>query len=164
MWTFRSFVLLCFVVIVCAANPRKRKGKPEYEYYEDYDEEVDTKLPSAMERVAAVRRQYGGGGGGGGGGNLDILAPLVLLAPLAGLAALYSAAAINSNSALLTIATINNGKRRRKRETKAEQMRSELAILSNYISKHPEMGGLEVNRRKFTDRWARSWQWKFGWW
>ncbi len=50
---------------------------------------------------------------GGGGSAVDFLAPLVLLAPLAGLAALYTAAAINANSALVTLATLNTGKKKR---------------------------------------------------
>jgi hypothetical protein len=49
----------------------------------------------------------------GSGTNNDILAPLVLLAPLAGLAALYTAAAINSNSALITIAVMNTGRKKK---------------------------------------------------
>ena len=56
------------------------------------------------------------------GTGVDFLAPLVLLAPLAGLAALYTAAAINSNSALLTLATLNTGKKKRSAEDDEEEV------------------------------------------
>ncbi len=67
----------------------------------------------AVGQDSNANRRDDGYGGGGGGSGVDVLAPLVLFAPLAGLAALYTAAAINSNSALVTLATLNTGRKKR---------------------------------------------------
>ena len=88
---------------------QKRRVVDDYDYYDDdnYGAEGDN--------FHRRSDSYGGGGGGGGGGNpVDVLAPLVLLAPLAGLASLYAAAAINSNSALITLAVLNNNGRKKR--------------------------------------------------
>jgi len=52
-------------------------------------------------------------GYGDDGASVDILGPLVLLAPLVGLLALFAAAVINSTNALVTIATLTTGRKKR---------------------------------------------------
>ena len=47
--------------------------------------------------------------------QLDFVPPFLLLAPLVGLAALLLAALINANGTLITIATVINGRKRRRR-------------------------------------------------
>ena len=75
--------------------------------------------------------------GGGVGGDLDFLAPLVFLTPLLGLASLYTAAAINSNSALITLAVLNNNGGRRKRQ--ADSGLNELETFTSFVQEHNEI-------------------------
>ncbi len=72
---------------------------------------MSQKVPSGRQSATGLHLVLAGYSDGGSG--VDILGPLVLLAPLAGLAALYTAAAINSNSALVTLATLNTGRKKR---------------------------------------------------
>ena len=66
---------------------------------------------------------------------MDLLAPLVLLAPLAGLASLIAAAAINSNSVLVSLATLNTGKKKRSVEEMEEDRQRILALLQSIRGK-----------------------------
>ena len=86
-------------------------------------------------------------GGGGGGGGVDVLAPLVLLAPLAGLASLYAAAAVNSNSALITLAVLNNNGGRKKRSLDlANEAEEELTASMNFMNEH-RVNGTDLAHR-----------------
>ncbi len=60
----------------------------------------------------------------------------MLLAPLAGLAALYAAAAINSNSALVTLATLNTGKKKRSAGDLEEQ---DLLAMEEFLKEKPRL-------------------------
>lgn len=62
-----------------------------------------------------------------------MLAPLVFLAPLAGVLSLYAAAAINSNSALITLAVLNTGRKKRSAHSPEEE---EVDVLANFLFGH----------------------------
>ena len=52
--------------------------------------------------------------------QLDFVPPFLLLAPLVGLAALLAAALITANGTLITIATVINGRRKRRKRRSSD--------------------------------------------